>query len=114
VLLGKCTFSNLAIGKARIKSGGRPPEDTSLFAVGAQDFTGDSKTFSSPEAEKRYKAAEMRAVRLVANDHENIPIGLFAAFSSLLFGKSPIAHTILLGAFAVGRVMHTIAYMNAR
>ena len=27
ILLIKCIFSNIAIGGARVKSGGRPPED---------------------------------------------------------------------------------------
>ena len=39
VLLIKCLFSNMAIGGARVKSGGRPPEDAALFKKeGIQDF----------------------------------------------------------------------------
>ena len=49
VLLFKCLFSNVAIGGARVKSGGRPPEDQALFKKdGYQNFDGHGRD-DSPE-----------------------------------------------------------------
>ena len=96
---------------ARVKSGGRPPEDEVLFkGAGLQDFSGTSKLFKSTADEKRYKLAETRAIRIVANDLENIPIGLFIAYGSLLCNNSSAAHITLMSLFTIGRIFHTVSY----
>ena len=58
------------------------------------------------------KDREMTALRISANDLENIPIGLAAMFISLLFCRNAIAHIVFCIMFAVGRVGHTIAYAS--
>ena len=49
-------------------------------------------------------------LNITSNDLENIPIGLMALWSGLLFGKSAEVHTYAAISFATGRVLHTIAY----
>jgi len=56
---------------------------------------------------------ELRASRIIANDHENIPITLLMACLSLLANPNPAAHCALMVAFTVARVGHTITYYKA-
>ncbi|GMI02926.1 hypothetical protein TrLO_g8750 [Triparma laevis f. longispina] len=98
-------------GKYRISAGGRPPEDVKLFPEsGAQDFSGDSKVFNNPEKEKHVKQKLTRALRIVANDLENIPIGLIVMWGSLVCCYNVNAHIACSAGFALGRVGHTISY----
>jgi glutathione S-transferase len=114
-LLFNCLFSNVRQGGARIKSGGRPPEDVSLFpAAGNQDFTGGSKSFKSEAQAKMYKEAELRAGRISMNDLENIPIALIINWGSLFCHANTTAHIALTITFAVSRILFTIAFANKK
>lgn len=107
----KMNYSNMMTGKLRISSGGRPPEDMKLFPKsGVQNFSGDAKVFKSTKKETLAKANLTRALRIVANDLENIPIGLIVMWGSLLCCYSVNAHMVCAAAFMVGRVGHTISY----
>ena len=56
------------------------------------------------------KLAETRAIRIVANDLENIPLGVACAWGSLLCTSSPGLHSARVSAFTFGRVFHTVCY----
>ena len=47
---------------------------------------------------------EMRWVRIMANDLENIPIGLINAWGMLLFCESPVVHKYAVISFAIARL----------
>ena len=105
----KQLLSNCATGGARVKSGGRPPEDQKLFSKeGEQDFIGASRE-ESPE-QKAANEVTQRKLRIVQNDLENIPIGMLLMYISLLVNSNHISHIVFTILFTVSRVFHTISY----
>ena len=107
----KINYSNMMTGKHRISAGGRPPKDAKLFPKsGVQDFSGDSKVFKTPEKKKLVKAKLTRALRIVANDLENIPIGLITMWGSLFCCYNVNAHMACTAGFTLGRILHTVSY----
>ena len=114
MLLTKSIASNLSLGVTRLKSGGLPPEDAALLtglAVG--DAKRIDKEFTSREHKEHVNMKLLRASRIIANDHENIPITLLMAGLSLLANPNPAAHCALMVTFTVARVGHTILYYKA-
>jgi glutathione S-transferase len=101
-------------GHARIKSGSRPPEDTKMFPKdGPQSFDGRGKFKSDDEKGLKMKENEIRWVRLISNDLENIPLGLIVAWGSLLCKPNPMLYTTFLWLFCLGRVIHSYAFATA-
>ena len=99
----------MATGGARIKSGGRPPEDQKLFSKeGNQNFDGQGRE-ETPE-QKSANETTQRKLRIVQNDLENIPIGMLLMYISLLTNYSPVGHITMTILFTVSRVFHTISY----
>ena len=101
-------------GKSRVKAGSRPPEDMALFGArgGKQSLDGSQK-FAGQEngAKARHcKEAELRWLRIVSNDIENIPIGLLLMWAGTIAAGSPLVHTAAIALFCCSRVAHTIAY----
>ena len=97
-------------GKARFVAGHRPPEDEMLVPrAGSQSFDGSAqlaKKGDGPEIMKR-QLNEKRWTRIVANDLENIPIGLILSWGGLLCGRSQVLHGYLVLGFAASRYTHT-------
>ncbi|GMI28301.1 hypothetical protein TeGR_g5851, partial [Tetraparma gracilis] len=115
-LLCKSVLSNFALGAAKVKTGSRAPEDTSLFSglgAGAQDFDGSGKEYRDTAHEKHVKAAQARANRIIGNDHENIPITLILAFGGLLANPNAAVHCALVGGFTLSRLAHTFFFYKA-
>merc|ERR1712195_33144 len=110
VLLLKQLFSNMGTGGARVKSGGRPPEDQKLFTKeGNQDFDGHGRE-SSPE-QTLADQNTMRKLRIVQNDLENVPIGMLLMFISLLVSSQyPTSHMVFTILFTFSRIVHTVSY----
>jgi glutathione S-transferase len=130
-------FVSLSIqGGKRFKAGTRPPEDAQFgdavtggvvqgggFSGGpaspasaAEDPASRSSTASEPAEEAG--AEEARWNRIIANDLENIPIGLVTAWASLLAAGASqrqacaTAHNVCVLVFLVGRVGHTYCYAH--
>lgn len=129
-------FVSLSIqGGKRFKAGTRPPEDAQFGdavtggvvqgggfsgpaspASAVEDPTSRSSTASEPAEEAG--AEEARWNRIIANDLENIPIGLVTAWASLLATAASqrqacaTAHNVCVLAFLVGRVGHTYCYAH--
>ena len=57
--------------------------------------------------------APARWARIVSNDMENIPLGLIAAWGSLLCCANPQAHVVLILLFTLARIGHTVCYAKA-
>eukprot|EP00298_Acanthocystis_sp_HF-20_P029706 c8614_g1_i1.p1 GENE.c8614_g1_i1~~c8614_g1_i1.p1 ORF type:complete len:160 (+),score=30.14 c8614_g1_i1:25-480(+) len=68
----------------------------------------------SPEADllnQVYQEVALRSTRIVANDLEQIPLGLFFAWVSIPVAYSPLAHTVFVISFGSFRVLHTIFFI---
>lgn len=101
-------------GHARIRGGSRPPEDMKMFPkAGPQSFDGKEKFKAEDEKGHKIKEAEARWVRLIANDMENLPMGLILTWGSLLCKPNPALYTTFLWLFCAGRVVHSFAFANA-
>ena len=114
VILSKYYITILVQGGMRIKAGSRPPEDGKLFRkAGEQSFSGLAK-FAGKPINDRYvkdiKEKEQRWLRIVANDVENLPIGMVLAIFSLWYGFSETLHVVCMISFATCRVLHTMTY----
>lgn len=117
VLLIKYYLTILIQGYKRVLGGSRPPEDSRLFkGAGEQSFNGLAK-FAGKTINDRYvkslKESEMRWLRIVNNDVENIPFGVVMGLFSLSYGDSHSFHAFCVGSFAICRVMHTLSYAYA-
>ena len=110
VLYVKFWITTAIQGKKRFEGGGRPPEDQKF---GLQD--GD--------VEQNFEATTQEATRwnrIVANDLENLPLGLLLVWScALAQGVSPNAngndafsswHIAFTSAFVAGRIGHTVCF----
>ncbi|GAB5035377.1 membrane associated eicosanoid glutathione metabolism-like domain protein [Nannochloropsis oceanica] len=113
-LLVKHIVTVFAQGGARFGAGMRPPEDVCFMPqAGTQSFDGTAKTAEKGNEDKGLKKAkeiEQRWTRIVANDLENIPLGLIIAWGALQSPLSASAHIVLVFSFAVSRVLHTVTY----
>ena len=114
ILLTKYYVTIFIQGYKRVLAGSRPPEDTKLFAkAGEQSFNGLAK-FAGKNTNDRYvkalKEGELRWLRIVSNDVENVPLGLIVGVFSLVCGYSNTLHVVSIGCFTVCRVMHTVSY----
>ena len=107
ILWTKVVATNMGLGGAKMKAGGRAPEDTYQVTDTSQ-ITEEAKT------------AQDRAQRMVNNDLENIPYTLVLTWGSLYCITSAaeavdvkgyaMAHIILFSIFVVCRIMHSIVY----
>ncbi|CAK4708031.1 hypothetical protein AeMF1_006537 [Aphanomyces euteiches] len=109
-------------GGKRFAAGTRPPEDQifkqlnpkgQLQAYGVFDEAADAKKDDDKKAPKpsvRAIQADIRWERIVRNDLENIPIGLFAAWAAVNSGGNVIVNVGAISAFTLFRILHTIAY----
>ncbi|TFJ85254.1 hypothetical protein NSK_003677 [Nannochloropsis salina CCMP1776] len=113
-LLVKHILTVFVQGGARFGAGMRPPEDVCFMPkAGKQSFDGTAKAAERGNEDKALKKAlqnEQRWTRIVANDLENIPLGLIIAWGSLQSPRSPPAHVVLVLAFTVSRILHTVTY----
>ena len=129
-------FVSLSIqGGKRFKAGTRPPEDQCLGAItggiaqggGFAGSDAAATVNSSPsdgpaleEAPAEAAAASARWNRIIANDLENIPIGLVICWASLLCTSASgnkgceTTHNVAVLAFLVGRVGHTYCYAHKK
>jgi uncharacterized MAPEG superfamily protein len=109
ILWLKVLYSNVILGGAKMKAGKRAPEDTYQS--------------SSDKVKPEAIAAVDRCQRIVNNDLENIPYGLITAWAAIFsIGKAVAsggssdyytAHAVLIIAFAVSRIAHTMTYAMA-
>lgn len=110
-LLGfKIVAVMFGMGSSRVAAGCRPPEDIVLFPKnGPQSFDGSCRADKSDNPKHQQRAeTEIRWARIMANDLENIPIGLFMIFLSLLCGSSKSVHLYLTTIFTVARYANQI------
>ncbi|KAJ2996695.1 hypothetical protein HDV02_006255 [Globomyces sp. JEL0801] len=91
-------------GNSRLEAGSRAPEDSSLKPGSSQSFG------LQVNAEKHLIENEARWNRIVANDLENIPVGLIIFLVSILARGNDIVTTVCVILFTVGRIGHTVAY----
>lgn len=118
-LWGKFFLTVSGQGKQRFLSSNRPPEDGRWGIHNKEKPTGFGLN-DSPASMKEQVEKQQRWDRIVMNDLENIPIGLIvswaSAFVSGLDGTSDgfsTLHIVGVLMFGVGRVGHTISYINA-
>ncbi|KAI8619319.1 hypothetical protein BC830DRAFT_1104658 [Chytriomyces sp. MP71] len=113
-LLVKFYFTTIVQGGTRFKSGSRPPEDgRSKRAVVPQNF-GIASAEGETEDAKHAKLAELRWVRIVQNDLENVPMGLIVAWSSLQNPYNATVHAVAVAVFGISRYVHTWAYAKGK
>ena len=76
-----------------------------MFKGKPQSFDGSKLLEESKDNPKivQAKLDEMRWTRIMANDLENLPIGLIAAWGNLLCAYSPAVHFYLALTFAAVR-----------
>ncbi len=102
-----------------VSAGFRPPEDAALFPhAKLQSFDGSAKLeaikakASSEEDQKakesesklaKQREVEQRWTRIVANDLENIPLGVAVMYGSMATAFSPAVHAFLALGFAFSR-----------
>ena len=118
LLFVKLFFTLSAQGGARFKAGTRPPEDGGLAPAAGktQAFVQQVDGEGADSAANKAGLEEMRWTRIVANDLENIPLGLLVAWSSLLAsgaadsGGGKTAHIVFVIIFLIGRIGHTLMY----
>merc|ERR1711976_695311 len=110
-------------GKKRFASGGRPPEDEIYKAVGLGADAPPPTFGAEPPAgedlgiDAQAKLEETRWNRIVANDLENLPLGVAVAIVAVIVvPKSTVAtliHCIAVVAFLLLRIGHTVCYAYA-
>ena len=101
-----------------MKAGIRAPEDYSLLPHPNDQDKNKDET-KQKERELRAKQNVERAQRIVANDLENIPLGLVVIFASVfvLFvmqnkdETTHLFHCIFVIGFTVGRILHTVFFL---
>lgn len=118
-LFVKLFLTSAALGLRRFKVGGRPPEDgsigTALKVETAQGLQVSSQ--ATPEALAEFRRWE----RILANELENIPVGLaclwgsllcllFAAGSTAQQEQLALAHAVLSLSYAGARSVFTVCY----
>jgi len=121
VLMFKMMVNATMTGHYRFKTGGRPPEDVKFKKGRHHDFHGTATLqAASPEKQAAIAKAQEsldRHLRILSNDHENVPLGLLMAWASVLtIGDRSWAatfHQVAVLAFLVGRVGHAFAYAYA-
>mmetsp|Transcript_3074 Transcript_3074/g.2968 ORF Transcript_3074/g.2968 Transcript_3074/m.2968 type:complete len:157 (-) Transcript_3074:326-796(-) len=103
ILWSKVAATNLGLGGAKNKAGGRAPEDTYQN--------------KSDDVSEGAKVAQDRAQRIVNNDLENIPYTMVLAWASVFFiyhgrntDKLAQAHLIFYILFVASRIAHSISY----
>jgi uncharacterized MAPEG superfamily protein len=119
LLVTKFFMTIMLQGSSRVAAGSRPPEDELIFGTkaGKQSLDGSKKFKADDIKGVRAKKKEMRWLRLVQNDLENIPLGLITAWASVLCiqsspgsPKENVMHNILFWAFTISRIAHSIVY----
>ncbi|KAI8900572.1 hypothetical protein BC833DRAFT_581388 [Globomyces pollinis-pini] len=109
-LFFKFMVTTLIQGGKRFKAGSRPPEDAKLsLARGKPQSYGTATDNDNPKL-KKAKLDDIRWVRLVLNDLENIPLGLIVFAASIASNGDELINTVALGVFTVSRIFHSIAY----
>ncbi|CAE8682692.1 unnamed protein product, partial [Polarella glacialis] len=115
ILALKMLYVSAMVGMYKFKTGSRPPEDAQLMKqYGAQEF-GVMRGGSDPND----VAFLRRLTRSLANDMENLPMGLICTWGSLLCvsaSSRPLlgeAHAALAAGFALSRCVFTIAYAQS-
>ena len=110
-LLAKFQATNLLVGHSRFAlipaAGTQDFDGTSKLAEKENKYKGDEKAI---DRTRKAKAAEVRNVRLVMNDLENIPLGLIVTWMGVLCGASQRVQVISLWTFCLGRFIHSYAY----
>eukprot|EP00036_Acanthoecidae_sp_10tr_P021856 CAMPEP_0206325296 /NCGR_PEP_ID=MMETSP0106_2-20121207/20993_1 /ASSEMBLY_ACC=CAM_ASM_000206 /TAXON_ID=81532 /ORGANISM="Acanthoeca-like sp., Strain 10tr" /LENGTH=116 /DNA_ID=CAMNT_0053757745 /DNA_START=29 /DNA_END=375 /DNA_ORIENTATION=+ len=98
----------------RFRANLRAPEDAWSGLQGEKDKGMDFARTDKPADAATVHAIgqEQRWTRIVANDLENIPIGLVVAWASALVAKDAVVAVHLTGLlmFGVGRLSHTVCY----
>ena len=115
-LLTKMFLTLMVQGGKRFEAGSRPPEDARFGALAK----GKSQTYGVPSDRtdsnqeslevKNAKIADIRWQRIVLNDLENIPLGLFVCLMSVISNGNVTANSVLILSFTISRIGHTIAY----
>lgn len=120
VLLLKFILTISIQGGKRAQSGNRPAEDQNLGIAPPGVQFGLSKPEREEEAQDQgnqtallAKDQESRWNRIVANDLENIPLGLIVCWAAVLVQANSTTHVILISLFAIGRIGHTVSYAYA-
>ncbi|RHY24221.1 hypothetical protein DYB32_008932 [Aphanomyces invadans] len=115
VLYVKYVVATLIGANKKELAGLRAPEDTpdqkqnfGLVVDAVEDGQG-----SKQQNHQAALLVEKRWSRIVANDLENIPLGLIVVWASILSGGDTNVNGISIIVFAAVRVLHTIFYAMA-
>ncbi|KAI8611559.1 hypothetical protein BC830DRAFT_1140700 [Chytriomyces sp. MP71] len=113
VLLIKWYMTVSIQGNTRFRAGSRSPEDA-LFsnAMGVPDVEQNFGVHQETRESNAVKE-EARWQRILANDIENIPLGLLIAWSSLSTAKAPGVHVAAIVLFTVARIIYTVMYAHS-
>ena len=85
-----------------------------VFSVVVGDAPKQDLGQNTAEVALESRLKEKRMLNVTQNDFENLPFGLIAMFSSLLFAKDPNVHIAAAISFTVARVLHTLVYMYGK
>ena len=115
ILGGKMIVCNFLPVLPKALTGGNPPEDSWIYkgalAVPEQSFGSAKK--DDKVSDRKHHEQTRRAERIIANDQENIPIGLMlfwtAAMSSTENAKEA---AFLMKVFVGARFLHTGLYLG--
>ncbi|KAG7399737.1 hypothetical protein PHYBOEH_008071 [Phytophthora boehmeriae] len=103
-------------GGKKFRSGGRPPEDSSL-GLAKTLGKGRTQNYGLPQTDDekvlKARAAEHRWTRIVSNDLESIPFALFVFGGGILAGSNPTVHAGAMITYTAARCLHTYVYAHA-
>ncbi|KDO29127.1 hypothetical protein SPRG_06182 [Saprolegnia parasitica CBS 223.65] len=97
--------------KKKFIAGNRAPEDEGFHPGVKQSFGLSSSEALSPK-EVAAKIEDLRWQRILANDVENIPLGLIMAWGAATTGGNASVTVAAITTFTAARFLHTIAYAN--
>lgn len=131
-------FTNVKLGGKRFEAKTRPPEDQMfLDKMGIEGNTsfvpqppsngGEDMDAANAAVLQRAILEEQRWVRIVANDHENLPVGFALAWAAVVCmailaskagglgdddksSRLAAAHVVGVALHGVGRIGHTVTY----
>uniref|UniRef100_A0A0G4HHW3 Microsomal glutathione S-transferase 1 n=1 Tax=Chromera velia CCMP2878 TaxID=1169474 RepID=A0A0G4HHW3_9ALVE len=97
-------------GGTKIKTGGRPPEDTGLFPDPKKKLPKQTFGTDRGTASERAVMKEIRWTNIVRNDLETLPFGMIISWGTMLCHSSPPLHAGLVALFVFSRLFYTISY----
>ena len=116
LLYAKYFAVSIVSAKKKFATGNRAPEDAAAEPGKPQSFglaTSANEGTSLLSASETAAAIEdIRWQRILANDVENIPLGLVLAWGAATAGGNATVTVTAVAVFTAARFLHTIAYAN--